>query len=490
MLLSPPLSPATRTKAEARSGYALAIALLTALALVLRLALARGDLWLDEIWSFRLLDGVTHFASIFFALPYDNNHLLNTAWLALVGPSASPLLARLPAIVFGTLCVPVAARIGARRHPFAALFAAALFACNGLLVHYGSEARGYSGLILASLLAIDRLEVAKQAPERRSAFVGLGVAIAFGTLSQLTMVATSLVICADAAAGAVARVPSGRRLLLRTIVATVLGTLPAALCLAVSVSVAQLHTGVQTRFSWPSFADGLARMAEATVGLPDKAGDPVLVIIAVASVCAGALILVPPGRRTVPASAIFGVPALQAALHLPNEQFARFHLISSLGVLLLAIEVFARLACFEGCQRHRIALWLGAFLSCIVLQAPNLVRLTEEGRGSYLQPVVLMGAAGPTTFIVHPQSLVGETDAVVAWYAAKSGASLAPERSSCAARAHWLIVVREPGASLLADDQRVNGSPGCSGAYALARAYPSYGLSGFTWLLFRREDGR
>ncbi|MDP9163884.1 MAG: hypothetical protein M3N06_07310, partial [Pseudomonadota bacterium] len=74
----------------------IAAALLAALAL--RLAMARGGLWLDEAWSAVMAHDVGTPLGVLTSINHDNNHPLNSWWLQLVGLAAPPLLARAPAI--------------------------------------------------------------------------------------------------------------------------------------------------------------------------------------------------------------------------------------------------------------------------------------------------------------------------------------------------------------------------------------------------------
>ena len=172
------------------SGIAMAVAGLTFLGLLLRLACAHGDLWLDEIWSLRNLQHVKNAGDILWRLPNDNNHLLNSLWLWLIGPDAPPVLARLELIIVGTLTIPVAAKFCGRSGPAAALTAAALAAGGAIFVQYGSEARGYAGLLLMIFVAAEALEniLDKPTPRTRLSFAG---AVALGALFHLTMLAAA-----------------------------------------------------------------------------------------------------------------------------------------------------------------------------------------------------------------------------------------------------------------------------------------------------------
>ncbi len=138
--------------------YMLAVLGLTFVGLLLRLFCARGDLWLDEIWSLQNLANIHGIGDIFWGISQDNNHYLNSLWLWLVGPNAPPVLIRLEAVICGTLTIPIAARLCGRAGAAAGLAGAALTAGSDLFVHYGSEARGYAGLLLMIFVAAEALE--------------------------------------------------------------------------------------------------------------------------------------------------------------------------------------------------------------------------------------------------------------------------------------------------------------------------------------------
>src|SRR5271169_109738 len=74
---------------------------LVVLGAILRVYGARGDLWLDEIWSLVLLEPVKSFGEIIWGINHDNNHILNSIYLYMIGPNATPILLRGLSISFG-----------------------------------------------------------------------------------------------------------------------------------------------------------------------------------------------------------------------------------------------------------------------------------------------------------------------------------------------------------------------------------------------------
>src|SRR5215469_11679415 len=139
------------TKNRERSWWA-AVGALALAGFILRVRAAQGGLWTDEAWSMIYAAKARDPIGVFLRINHDNNHHLNSLWLQAIGPAASPLLARVPAIVAGTLAIPVAASLFGRRSKAAGIVAALLFAIAPTFVAFGSEARGYAMMLLAALL--------------------------------------------------------------------------------------------------------------------------------------------------------------------------------------------------------------------------------------------------------------------------------------------------------------------------------------------------
>ena len=147
-------------------------------------------------------------------MSHDNNHFLNSLWMYAGGLDAAPWVYRLPSVVMGVGAVAVAARIGFRSGIAAGLVCAFAFAISTPMVNFGSEARGYSGLILLVLVAVDALDLALPLAidtfeEPSSTGLQrlrwrLGAAIGIGTLSHLVMV------CAAGVLGLVALIEIAR----------------------------------------------------------------------------------------------------------------------------------------------------------------------------------------------------------------------------------------------------------------------------------------
>ena len=297
--------------------------------LALRIAAARGGLWTDEAWSVIYAARARDAVGVFLRINHDNNHHLYSLWLQAIGPAASPMLARLPAIVAGTLCVPLAALAVARRSAWAGVVAAILFAVSPTMVNFGSEARGYSVMLLAALaflwLAAEAVE-GRERPHTRWLLCALALV---GMLSQMTMAAPIGLIGLwvylerRRALGPVQAMKSIARLMAPSFVAS------AAVVLFVLAAAAASPTGMQLGgylpFAWRNYFAALNDLMGWTAGLNLSRDWVAPALLAIVALWMG---LRPPNwlgtRARLYAILILGVPLGVALVHSGNSGFARY----------------------------------------------------------------------------------------------------------------------------------------------------------------------
>ena len=119
-----------------------------------RVFAAHNDLWFDEVWTLHLLRERVHsLGDVFTNLKHANNHHLCSLWIWLVGQKASALVYRLPSVLASIGTIVVAGLIGLRRSRSEGCIAVILTSWSYLLIHFGTEARGYSLAIFFALLA-------------------------------------------------------------------------------------------------------------------------------------------------------------------------------------------------------------------------------------------------------------------------------------------------------------------------------------------------
>ena len=126
--------------------------------LVVRLLAARGELWLDEVWSLKLAIEADRILDILTLVNVDNNHVLNTIWLYVLGESQHELLYRLPAIISGSAMAIVAALYARRWGMLSAVVVLIVMNFSHPLIHYTSEARGYAPALFCSFAALSVLD--------------------------------------------------------------------------------------------------------------------------------------------------------------------------------------------------------------------------------------------------------------------------------------------------------------------------------------------
>jgi hypothetical protein len=189
------MKPPTQTPIASRGFYWALVAIVAVFGAV-RLGCAWNDLWLDEIWSLRLVQALHSPAEIVTRLWHDNNHPLNSLWLYLLGPGQAEWAYRLLSWFTGTVAVGLAGLIGRRLylqlHPdeeagraqVAGLLTAGLVGGSYFLIHYSSEARGYAPAVGFVFLAVYALGHARERPAGGWA-AAYGVACVLGLLSHL-----------------------------------------------------------------------------------------------------------------------------------------------------------------------------------------------------------------------------------------------------------------------------------------------------------------
>jgi hypothetical protein len=121
-------------------------------------AAARGDLWLDEIWSIFFAEAAKSPWDIISLFKHDNNHLLNTFYLYLIGKQNHLVVYRFFSITVGIgslfLLTVLAGKWGHLESIFVLLFAGFSYP----LILFFSEARGYAPAIFFALSSLFVLE--------------------------------------------------------------------------------------------------------------------------------------------------------------------------------------------------------------------------------------------------------------------------------------------------------------------------------------------
>lgn len=444
------------------------IAIIALCGLILRVAAARGSLWLDEAWSAVLAHQVQTPLGVFVQINHDNNHHLNSLWLQLVGVGAQPLVARALSIAAGSLAVFVAGLIGARRSAAAGIATALLFAVSPVMVNLGSEARGYAPMMLMALIAIWYVDRFLDGEPEAARPVTIAVCFFLGALFQLTMAFIACALVGWVLLNLWRR--DGWRIAIgRT--ARLLGPACGALLLAVGIVFApvlmggaEFRLGSIAPFSFSDLGIGLGTMLGYTLGLP-----------ALLLVLAGALALaMRTPRFAFYAFALIAFPLAIVVLRPVNAGHARYYLLIGMALLLLLGEAVPALL-----RRGSVAAaaGYGAMLALCAASLAGDLTLIRDGRGDVAPAVEALAARAPQGTRL---SVVRESGLALMEVAAAEGGYPLRVDNACG-NARFVFTEWFEGEAPDRFAARLCGA----GLHAIASAR-SHGPSGQNWTLYER----
>jgi len=476
-------SPAA-PKAEGRA-WSFVLGALVLLAGVLRLLAARGDLWLDEVWSLQMLAELRSPLEIF-GLRHDNNHLLNSLLLWALRGFDSDLAWRLPAVACGTASVALGAAVaahgaGARDASprLRALTASLLLGLSFLLVHYGSEARGYGLALGFGLLALFAAERGELAPRSRWAAL-YGLACLLALLSH----ALAVHVLAGVLAWSLLRWWRTGLRGVRMVAALLLWhAVPLA-------GVAGLYFGFLRGIAIGGGPEEgvlpvLGRTVAYASGLPVALGTGPLVLVGGTVVTLGLwwLAAANDDAWAFYLTSVLLSPLVVLVLQPGQLHFERYFVLSAALALLLLARPIAALAA-RGLEGAAVAALL--LLVFGAGQAPRLERLLRDGRGQYRAALagLLAWDTSPRVFVSSDHDF--RNGLMLRHYSARvhGGERLVyvPQGSWTGAGPGWFLAHRfegEPAPEAALSDP-------AGSRYRLEAAYPSGPLAGWRWGVYRR----
>jgi hypothetical protein len=496
-------------------GFYLAVALVLLAALVLRVMGARGELWLDEIWSLNLLTLVSSPLDIFWRLTHDNNHHLNSLYLYFLGDDASVLARRSLAIASGVASVAMAGLIGMRRGRSAALITMALMALSYPMVHYSSEARGYAPMMFFVLLAFYGLEGFLS--QRRMGYSWLfALAIGLGFLSHMTIVFACLAfglwgtmtILWDAAT---ARQAIGDFLRCFAPV-TLLGGAVLAVAFA-GVLVHGFYIGggriIAVGDHVAPFVAGTGVLLQLELGLPFSV-DPAISLYGFLVIGLGIIVTLlrqGDGRWSFYLIVLVVVPLVMLAIRIPYGAFPRYFLFSGVFLIIFLGQALAALGRTGIAGKALLAVLLGLFL---VGQSVLLGDFLKYGRGQHKEALEYIASVSDAERVILGSDRDFLTETMMDYYEARrtDGGTFEylADFENAAVNPDWLLMVRGncPGAipsgvcDLLRPDRRnftaqpvfrhQNPDSDDVVVYNLDRQFFYWGLSGWNWSLYRRAQ--
>jgi len=451
---------------------------LVAAGLALRLLVARGDLWLDEIWSRNLAEAAGSWTNVFTSTHSDNNHYLTTLWMRQFGPGAPAILIRIPSLLAGlaSMLTILARPLGInRREALAWLF---LVALSPILVEYDSEARGYGMALAFGVMLVWMLGRHLQ-DGRRGWLAGVTVAASLGMLAHLTFAYVIAGCVAWAGLSWWRQRPGGPSL----------GWLISAFLLPALVTGAlwyldlrQLQVGGGNPYV---LAEVLRSLFAYTLGLPSGP----LAWLGFFAALAALWEILRLAREGKPewilfATTIFIDPGLVLAIARPSILAPRYFLMGIPFLLLLLGRALARVS------RGRERAAAGLVLASVLATGFQNAYLVADMRGSYGEAVDDMVRDAPAGEATLSSDHDFRNRLVFAYYARRNPAARELRYVNApfvaAHPPYWYLRHEFVGEGQRAARIQLRGGR----YYNLVKAYPYAGLSGWTWLLYQREDPR
>ena len=159
---------------------------LAILGLILYWRGALDNLWLDELWSLDHAMKMDRIWDVFF-IRHDNNHILNTLYMYIIGRTPHWLIYRIPSIVTGTLTIILIPFCTIGKTSVEKLTAATMTLVSFPLITYSSEARGYAPALFFAIFSY--FSVLRYTQTKKYTFIFFyWVSVILGLLSHLTYI--------------------------------------------------------------------------------------------------------------------------------------------------------------------------------------------------------------------------------------------------------------------------------------------------------------
>jgi hypothetical protein len=468
--------------------YAAGIAILAG---VLRWVAAGDDFWQDEIWSWvRTIQYPTTLKLLF--VNDENNHILNSWFMAWLGPNRDWFDYRLPNVIAGTGSVLLAGWINRRRGGAAVLAGMTLLGASYLMVHYSSEARGYGLVVFFSLLAFALLDATSNRPS-------FGLDLAFAVACVLGVLSQAVFVYAFASLLAWAVVRRRSDLLLSRLNAPELRHINA------SPRAWRMHSLV--RFGIPfvfmawlywinlrlrmnaggpilPFFGVISQTLSLTVGGPWAGAGAAVAAVTVTTVLIAAIVRL---RRTRDdtwvfyACILFVMPIGLLLGTMRDEIYPRYFVISVAFACVLLGQVFAVCWAQGGVPRGIV---VGLLLLILIGNSGHIARLVLVGRGRYFAALDEMAAMTKGLEVRIGSDFDFRNRMIVGFYARMLSKPLIyfDKKDWPDDGPEWYI------AQDLNPDGHFPARVTVGGhTYALQNEYPYAGLSGWRWGVYRRQ---
>lgn len=425
-------------------------------------AAARGDLWFDEIWSIVLVREAREMLDVF-GIRHDNNHVLSSLYLWLLGTTAPPYVYRLLAVACGVGSLFVIARIARRWGRAEALASVILAGTSYPLLLYFSEARGYAPAMFLALVAYALVQDdARPAPARVVLFWVVSI---LGVLAHLTFVFVTAAL-----------------LVIRRPRFVALHSVP---LLFIGIFYFTFVRGMtfNARLDY-RMVDIAAQVASLLIGTPEDWPSFVNVVAGVVIILGGATAL----RRAGDSQWLF-YPALMLVAPLagvlimrPDFLYARYFVVTFPFFYLLLAWLICR------CGRALHLRWAAGALIVVLVaaQSGRVWSLLAVGRGQYSRALADMSAATGARRLVLASDNDFRTAMILTFYAPRlrhqGGVVFVARKDWRTIPPEWFIAQTQDFAKRPKPLGRLAGGA----MYVLVEEYPYSGISGWRWFLYRK----
>ena len=460
-----------------------AFGLVFLLSSVLIIAAARGDLWLDEIWSLGFARAAHSVMDVFVRFHHDNNHPLNSVFLYWAGDHRAFFVYRLFAVFSGVgsvfLVGYIAGKSWGRQE---ALCSIVLTGTSYPLLLYFSEARGYAPAIFFALAACAVLQQNQQRfhPARLALFWAASI---LGMLSHATFIMATIAFCVWSLAQEIQATGSFPRKALR---------------------FAAHHGPPLVFFAWwyvfflrdmeigggPIYPkwEVVAQASALLVGFPEASGFPWVATAGVLAVVAVGVVLLLRERdpRWLLFLTVLGLaPALMVILTRPTYLYFRYFIVCFPFFYLLLSHVVCR--CYRAWPKWGRWLLAAAVAVLIAGQTPRVYALVTLGRGSYSKALARIAEDSPPGVVRIGSDHDFRNHLLVDFYAplVPGGSRLryVEQPRWGESPPDWIILHSQDLSYHPPQWFAVNGL----GRYRLADEYRFSGISGWNWFVFRGE---
>lgn len=446
---------------------------------------AHGDLWLDEIWSLSFPQNAKRWTDIFF-IHHDNNNILNSLYLYVIGNQTHFIVYRLFAICCGLATIALAGHVARRDWGYRTALCATVLICScyPMLVYF-SEARGYGPVMFCSMAAYTLLRHNMLAP-RWHKVVLFWIVSVLGVLAHpIYSVAAGALMIMHAAAALQAGGTLKRRLMIglvhHTPALAFIGFWYLFFMRHMEVGAAPVNNKLDV------ITEGSALM----LGIPPYPPLTQIALFLIVTLIAASAFLMLRDRRAYwaffPGVTILS-PLVTILVMKPVYFYFRYFCTGYVFFNMLLAYLGCRFYASAG-KALRVALVVAGLL-LLAGQTARIIPLLRYGRGNYHEPLAYILEHSEK----HPVTLSGDHDfrvtTMLDFYGPmldKTGKAFHYEQEE-----EWRIQAPEwyLGHAMTWEVRpsqafQIKGV----GIYRLVAVYPYSGLSGWHWVLYHRLEG-